>query len=73
LSKIKSWARYPATKGRPGGKLPAGKRASRFPCFSVSHEAHQLASVLDEEEEMKVGRQHTEGTELELVALLSGH
>ncbi len=28
--------RYPATKGRPGGKLSTGKPASRSPCFNFS-------------------------------------
>ena len=27
---------YPPTNGNPGGKLPAGKRASRFPARSFS-------------------------------------
>src|SRR5262245_6529967 len=31
--KDRLWFFYPATKGKPGGKLPAGKGASRSPCF----------------------------------------
>ena len=35
---------YPATKGRPGGKLPTGKRASRSPCFNFSAAERKAAT-----------------------------
>ena len=44
LSKIRSRARYPVTKGKPGGKLPIGKRASRSPCFSFSAAVRKAAT-----------------------------
>ena len=37
-------ARYPATKGKPGGKLPTGNRASRSPWFSFSAAERKAAT-----------------------------
>jgi len=36
--------RYPLTKGKPGGKLPIGKLASRSPCFNFSAAERKAAT-----------------------------